>query len=128
MIHDQHVGTEDAFAGLKVEAIRVIRALPAQAIGTVALNQIPHRFKGLDWQVGFAAVGGLTRPAADLDELVDPAVGIEERVRLRLHDTEPAEAEVVPAALHKYRPEVAGMTDWRKGMSFRINCSCRLIV
>src|SRR5262245_22657373 len=106
VVHHQYVRTEDALPRGEVEAIGMLRTLSAEAVRAVALNEVPDGFVRLDWQVRPAAVGRLPRPAADLDELLDRTMCIEKRIRLRLRDTEAAQAEIVPAALHQYGPEI----------------------
>ena len=56
--------------GRVVEAVGVVRALAAHAVGVVAGHFFPYDGRGLEAQVGQRAVAGLLRPGVDLAKLL----------------------------------------------------------
>ena len=106
MVDDDQVGPVCGLAGGEVEAVVVIRALPAEAIAAVRFHQIPDGRHWLQRQVGPAAVFRDAGPPADGDELIDRGVVREQRGHTLLGDAEAAAAEVIAPAFDEGRPEV----------------------
>ena len=106
VVDDEDLGRVDAAAGFEVEAVGVVRALPAQAIAAVALDEIPHHRRRADRQVALGAIDRPPRPPADLHELVLRRRVGEEGARALLGHAQPALAQVVAPPFDERRPEL----------------------
>jgi hypothetical protein len=62
VVDDHDVGAGNLAPRLEIEALLVGRAVFPEAVAAVALNQVPHGWKGLKRQIAFAPLLRLIGP------------------------------------------------------------------
>src|SRR2546430_15247018 len=65
VIDDEHIGAEHLLARLEIEALLKVLALLAEAVVTVAFDEVPDTGMGTEVEVALAAVAGLLGPDAE---------------------------------------------------------------
>ena len=78
VIHDEDLRVLHAAAVLVVEALVVRRAAAAHAVAAVAGDFVPHLAERLERQIAERAVGGRLAPLANLAELLELLVVVEQ--------------------------------------------------
>src|SRR5262249_37809714 len=107
VVDDQQVGPMHLPASFEIEAFRVVGTLPAEAVATIRLDEVPDARRRLKIEVALAAVLRLPRPLAEALELLDGDLLGQEHAHALLGATEAAQADVVGPPLDEDRAEVA---------------------